>query len=393
MSRAALLDERLRERGEGVSVGRPVGDRPQGQPAGRFGRRGWLGGKWEQDSTISGRSGAAGLSMCHIVAKGVDGHSSDEGLSVGDFTLQVAEGGALMKLKQVGESRESVPKRGVIREFTGKSRQRLIEALLRIDRRVVLDGHIAFVTLTYPAEFGTARESKRDLKTLVDRFEREYGERAIFWKLEPQKRGAPHYHLLVFMGGEWDEVELQRWMARAWFEVCDTGDERHFRAGTSVERIRSWSGVASYAGKYLGKVCKAEGWEFPGRFWGIFRSKLLPRDLVDDGLSQVDGEKLRRCMRRCMHAGVYGDALVVLPRKVVMSGSSVAKRKFVVKLPRVRTSCEYTVALSVLESFACEHGGYVWRRRYRRVHRSSGGATCFVSAATAYRMLDWCRSG
>jgi hypothetical protein len=88
------------------------------------------------------------------------------------------------------------------------------------------------------------------------------------WKLEPQRRGAPHFHLLLF---GLEEGLSKDWLSRSWYEVVGSGDERHLRAGTRVEGIRSWRGVMSYAAKYLGKLeSLPKDWlGGVGRWWGV----------------------------------------------------------------------------------------------------------------------------
>lgn len=55
-----------------------------------------------------------------------------------------------------------------------------------------------FVTLTYPAKFPTVSRAKRDLKVFQQRLIRRFPGSGGIWKLEPQERGAPHYHLLIW---------------------------------------------------------------------------------------------------------------------------------------------------------------------------------------------------
>ena len=50
---------------------------------------------------------------------------------------------------------------------------------------------------------------------------------------------------------------FHEWLARIWYEVVGSGDFRHYQAGTSCERVRSWKGVACYASKYMSKADEA----------------------------------------------------------------------------------------------------------------------------------------
>lgn len=103
------------------------------------------------------------------------------------------------------------------------------------------------------------------------------------WKLEPQERGAPHYHLLVW---NLDTADLLAWVVENWYEIAGNGDPNHkkFHAGElqgsrpCVEKVRSWNGVISYASKYLGKVFDVAEWgqKWTGRFWGIWNRQNIP---------------------------------------------------------------------------------------------------------------------
>jgi len=136
------------------------------------------------------------------------------------------------------------------------------------------------LTLTYPSSYPcNGAESKRHLKRMLDEIKREYlrhccrngivddGTFSLFWFLEFQNRGAPHYHIF----GTWFPGKL--WLSSRWYEICGTDDDRHFRAGTRIEILRRGrAGTVSYASKYAAKLAQKsvpEGYENVGRFWGI----------------------------------------------------------------------------------------------------------------------------
>jgi len=127
-----------------------------------------------------------------------------------------------------------------IKGFSPASRLRFMRTMgqwnaLVFDLRLVLG-----VTLTYPMEFPCARASKRHLKMLMQRIERSYPGTFGVWKLEPQKRGAPHFHIVLAFGvsvrqrddacgdvaGGFEE-SFQHWLADAWYEIVGSGDVKH----------------------------------------------------------------------------------------------------------------------------------------------------------------------
>lgn len=184
-------------------------------------------------------------------------------------------------------------KRGHIKGFSSASRRRLMQTIskIRLDADLPL-----FVTLTYPGEFPNPHTSKNHLDTLDKRIGRVFPDLGFIWKLEPQKRGAPHFHLLVW-GEETrtaarampavpePQTSFREWLPRAWFDIAGAGDENHLLwhlgllSGNNthcVQRVNSFRGVWAYAAKYLGKTFEIPGWEAAGRFWGVVRRKNIP---------------------------------------------------------------------------------------------------------------------
>ena len=143
--------------------------------------------------------------------------------------------------------------------------------------RTCIPVYTVMATLTYPGEFpGDGRTVKRHLDAFVKRAFRYIDAdgdwalqpRSIFWFLEFQQRGAPHFHL--FLNFPIPRQIVAQW----WFEIVTSGDERHLLAGTRIEALyHGRYGTISYATKYAAKL---EQKEVPpnfvncGRFWGIY---------------------------------------------------------------------------------------------------------------------------
>lgn len=153
--------------------------------------------------------------------------------------------------------------RGKVSGFSKASRKRAMHALGKYDRAEVAQA--LFVTLTYPADYPDGRKAKRDWDVFVKRLRRKYPKVGLFWRMEPQKRGAPHFHALVFGVG----FIPSQWIAHAWYEVCNTGDPKHLKAGTQIKRVESYKHAVYYVSKYITKVDQEEligdDW---GRLWG-----------------------------------------------------------------------------------------------------------------------------
>lgn len=203
------------------------------------------------------------------------------------------------------------PRRGVIKDFSRRARSRLLDALNRINRPR-LHSRPLFVTLTYPEQWPSdPAEWKRHLDVFAKRLVKHVPSAAFFWKLEFQSRGAPHFHLLVFN----TNFLPYQWLARAWYEVVNSGDLKHLAAGTEVRRIKSWRGVLSYAAKYMTKpvqlplFIQPETGEivnrWPGRFWGCVNRAALPVDVVSFLLTWEEAYRIRREIWRYRRALGY----------------------------------------------------------------------------------------
>lgn len=200
-----------------------------------------------------------------------------------------------LKVKVPGPKVTKRGVRGSIKAFSKASRRRLLSACHRIRR----DAIPVFVTLTYPGEYpASSRVWKRDLNVLAGRLYRaSRGRLGLLWKLEPQERGAPHYH--VFAYGVVNLRRFQQWLSLAWYEVVGSGDPRHLRAGTRVEVLRSHRGAMAYAAKYMTKLIEGGGWDEPGRYWGIINRDAIPwGEVLIADISTAFAHRLKRWLRR-----------------------------------------------------------------------------------------------
>jgi len=200
-----------------------------------------------------------------------------------------------------GEERKGGGKRGKVTEFSAQSRLRLVRAVCKL---AIVPEHCLFVTLTYPAEFPTeAAEINAHFAAMVKRLKRSFPGVSGYAKVEPQKRGAPHWHLLLF-GDRFSRAKveaLRRWMARAWYEVVGSGDLKHFRAGTQVKVPTTVNGTMAYLCKYLGKTCTGLP---PGlRYWRVINRKDLPvSETIKVELSEAEGIQLKRLLLRLVRS-------------------------------------------------------------------------------------------
>ena len=169
------------------------------------------------------------------------------------------------------------PMRGTITEFSKRSRGRLLRIGARLDQNVVG----IMLTCTYRENMRDHARAKAQLQLLGKWLTYHYPLASLLWRLEYQKRGAIHFHILALNINYVDAVALTDY----WQKM--TGDDSY----PDVKRIRSRRQVMSYISKYIAKVEQAEqapavvsdGFinmpyleNFVGRFWGIINRKCLP---------------------------------------------------------------------------------------------------------------------
>jgi hypothetical protein len=192
-----------------------------------------------------------------------------------------------------------------VRGFSRTSRRNLLRRLASINRSAfkAFKGRMIFVTLTYPREYPQDPVlCKRHLKALRKRLQRMYGPFAAFWRLGIQKRGAWHFHLLLFVGAvgaSFGSVDkLRRFISSSWYEVTGKVSEGHLRAGTRVEAVKKWKQATSYVERYMAKPeVFPEGLE-TGRIWGIWNKELLPIRWETTKVSLKDAFRIRRIYRK-----------------------------------------------------------------------------------------------
>jgi len=187
--------------------------------------------------------------------------------------------------------------RGAIKRFSADSRRRLLKHVARIDLEN-LGYRPMFITLTYPDKWADSSAVwKRHIEAMRKRLEREYGQHATLWKLEFQKRGAPHFHLIWFRRTSVGEIrKLRRNLSVQWAAVVGSGDEKHIYAGVQADFARSKRGVMFYASKYAAKLDGIE--REVGRRWGLWNWAMVPTRRLVIQLAPGAYHAVRRVLKR-----------------------------------------------------------------------------------------------
>jgi hypothetical protein len=244
--------------------------------------------------------------------------------------VAVANAVALYLRDDPGWHPKGVPGRAVT-EWSRKSRINMIRTFAAIDWGPVhalaeVARIPAMVTLTYPKDWEVVapdgKTVKRHVRAWLRRYDRAWGESVIgMWKLEFQRRGAPHVHIFMVPPhgraggrGAGAGLDFHRWLSAVWADVVNHPDpveyQKHLEAGTGVDfrealKCNDPKRLAVYFskhGQYRDKEYQhivPEAWQAPGngpgRFWGYWGVKVLA---VAVELSPADYQLAARIMRR-----------------------------------------------------------------------------------------------
>lgn len=188
----------------------------------------------------------------------------------------------------------------VIREFSHQSRYRLYLLIRNCGVKFR-----SMLTVTYPGDsdppclrpggYNFPREGtepKKHLDLLNKWLRRNFHGVQGVWFLEFQKRGAPHFHIILDIDlssyGPLIErkrrkktpgaatyrtcAEMESAVAKAWYRIVGSRDPKHLRAGTSWEVFESEEAAERYAAKHSAKPRQKEvppEYNDVGHFWGV----------------------------------------------------------------------------------------------------------------------------
>ena len=234
----------------------------------------------------------------------------------------------------------------VITEWSRKSRSAMCRTFAELDYSPLVEsGRIpAMITLTYPGDWEVVAPDgasvKRHIVLWRKRFQREYGEPIRYiWKLEFQRRGAPHIHLWMAppMSPGRSGHNFAQWLSEAWAQVVDHPDAaqkaRHRLAGTAVDVRNGLKAcdpkrLAIYFSKHSSPNLHGdkeyqhivpELWRRPGhgpgRFWGVYG---LKKAIAVVEVAQDAYLAARRIVRRWSRSqAIYGNPDSSFPTAVV----------------------------------------------------------------------------
>ena len=292
--------------------------------------------------------------------------------------VSVFRNDAKVKIKHAAADRRGGGVRSKVKEFSKASRQNLL--FTAFNARAEFK---TFVTLTYPNTFpcdgATVKAHLNSfLSALRFRVQTETGGPFRYmWAMEFQKRGAPHLHILI-------ETTIPKgWLSKEWYQVVGSGDVKHLKAGTSIEKCRDDKGAGFYMARHYG--AKAEQKAVPseflnvGRFWGSSRElagplqvvELLPGDRMTKDtvrtLRRFTEHELKRCYlakrRRETKAGNISKGMRPRTRGEMMNvetGEIVpCRRKRAVRRPKRLANIRGALGVTFAQGFKVQAGAKV----------------------------------
>ena len=256
----------------------------------------------------------------------------------GQFQTVTAQGTFLKVSNDLGPVvRPGGGTRKAITEFSSASRRGMLRRLHTIAWDSVPSA--MHLVLTFP-DYPTIEQAKRCYRMFWKRLERRFGGEDsklwCLWKLEPQRRSAPHFHLLIGglpVYGNKKLMAFQRAARLAWADILKTV----YYTGTKVafpfmDYVREGNQMRRYLAKYVTKAHDgapslepvanlAEGglegsieevesgtsWRRPGRFWGIYGRKHVPWAELVEVCMMRDGwfNEFRRVVRGYLKSKGY----------------------------------------------------------------------------------------
>jgi len=194
-------------------------------------------------------------------------------------------------------------KRSAVKEFSGASRLRLMRLFAKIDTRTF--GTPSFVTLTFHDNW---RKDYSDLKEILNKtlqYIRDSGLDIYYiWRLELQKRGAPHFHFILFFPSELSDSAVESFLSGFrlyWHRLVEPNSAPHLLYGFRVESLTTTKKAFAYVSKYCAKSDVETKFALPGRRWGASRD-LPVMYLLKTYLPQAVFNQVKRTIRKLLRS-------------------------------------------------------------------------------------------
>jgi len=206
-------------------------------------------------------------------------------------------------------------KRSVIKSFSRQSRKRFT---LAIDRYVTFRP-TCFLCLTFEKNLHDVLAAKKALKEFCRRLDRYAMFKPLYaWKMEFQKRGAVHFHLLTNLEPAADfkagKMNNKKGVSADFILICQkiwsriqkgywTKKDNSF----DYKRVTSEKGVIWYVSQYVNKKnyqteIDANKYEHIGRFWGFINRAAYKKTIVAPVKHYIQDSKIIAWVQNVLHS-------------------------------------------------------------------------------------------
>lgn len=157
-----------------------------------------------------------------------------------------------------------------IKGFSRNSRKNMINKLAKLNLSAY--SQVFMATFTYHNDYPTTRESqKKDIDLLQKKLLAKGKNVDYFWRIELQKRGAPHFHyLLCFKQPQYryTEGEMLAYLIHLWRSVLKSWDKSMQLYAVHCKDLKNVRSSLAYMSKYIAKEDELREAGVFGRRWG-----------------------------------------------------------------------------------------------------------------------------
>lgn len=168
-------------------------------------------------------------------------------------TLQIWPNMVKMKVPSKQPPHLALVRRGAVGlEFSGKMRKRFLD---RFNSWHVPNENMYFIHLTYPSEYDQDWHTwKLHLKAFKSHLKRMFPDAEGWWKLELQRRGAPHFHMVIDLRQKCAVKRFRAWVDAVWARIAHSMDQYGGKYACRVEPVFSVRHARNYVCKYMSKL-------------------------------------------------------------------------------------------------------------------------------------------